>query len=299
MSNAIVNYSEYSDVELNKLLGIDPNITSGGGTTRLLINALSEDDEGKALTMGSFYLTNLAGQEEPIYAKEVTIRVLMPSYQYRQWDAKEEKIVAQSIMSNSLNAEFISDNGKIRCGKLTKAKAEKGPLTPEQLKLQEEVKCKLSLWVLVSYTGKTQDGREAEVADVPALWTLSQSGFREAATLLEGFTKGKRSPLRYDVKVTLRKEKNGSVIYYIPIFVVDSEAKPLPNNVADLIKNVGEFIKRVNVKITDGYNTVLSGEKKTTDAVDVVKEFNRPMPNSRKGKTIDVVPEELNDELPW
>ena len=293
MSTEIANYGEYDDAALNKMLGISQE-SSGSGITKLKINALAEDDQDRPMQMGTFFLTGYhEDKEDTVYAKEATIRVIMPTYQYLHYDSAEKKVVAQSIIANSLNGtEFVSDNGLIRCGKLPKAKAEKNPMTPEQAKIQKDVKCKMSLWVLVSMKGKTIDGREAEVADVPAVWTVSQSAFMTAQELLEQFAKSKRSPLKYDVTVTLKKEKTGTTIYYVPIFNVSDKSSAVPGTIGGIVTSAQAYIKEKNDAVREAYDGIIRGRNSTKRAEDVVGKV-------LKSKVNHVDTSDLDDEIPF
>jgi hypothetical protein len=163
-------------------------------------------------------------------------------------------------------------------------------MTPEQAKIQKDVKCKMSLWVLVSLKGKTIDGREAEVADVPAVWTLSQSAFMIAQELLEQFAKSKRSPLKYEVTVTLKKEKQGTTIYYVPVFSVGDKSLAIPASVGAVVTSAQTYIKETNEKIRADYDLVINGHNTTKRAESIVGKV-------LKSKHVDT--SDLDDELPF
>lgn len=303
MSNDLIISEGMSDEALNQMLGIS---TSGGNSrVELKINKHSEDDQERQIPMGSFYISG-GETSEPAYSKSIEFRIISPTYQYERYDSKEEKYLARSIIANNFKAEFISDDGTIRCGKLTKKQAEGQILSEEQKVLQEQVDCKMTLWGLVTFTGKSADGTVVEYKDYPVAWRLSQTGFMEAMTILKAYEKSKKAAVKYPLTVTLRKEKKGDTIYYVPVFVIAAEPSPIPNKVSDALQSMKEYITSINNMVTDSYNAAIAKrssvsaeeEEIVARVAGVVADYaieNEPAPPKRETSKRDG----LNDDLPF
>lgn len=298
MSNElIVINEELSDAALNELLGVSSGM--GATVTRLKINPHSEDDKERPIPMGSFYVD---GDGDAFYSKTVEFRIISPTYQYQRYDEGTKTFTARSIIGQNFKVEYISDDGTIRCGKLPRKQVEGQVISGEQEKIQKQVDCKLTLWGLVSFTGKSAEGVEKVYKDFPVAWTLSQTGFVEVMALLKEYEKSKKAAIKYPLTVTLRKEKSGQTIYYVPVFTVATDPTPIPGTANDALLSMRDYVKAINEDITEKYRAAIEkrqGVSKEDEAiVEKVAGVTKEAANTKSSKatTID---NDLNDEIPF
>jgi len=282
---------DLSDEELNRQLGITQE-SSGPIVPRLKINSLAEDENDKPLQMGTFYIDE---KDQPrAYAKEVKIRIVTRVFQYQHFSQEEKKMLDESVMLPSLFAEFPSSSGKIRCGKLSKKQAEGVTLSPEQAKIQKEVKCRMFVFCMVSFTGTTVDGQEVVYTDKPVLWVPSQSAFVIVDDVLKSFDKQKRAAIKYPVSLKLKKEKNGNVIYFNPVPTITSEPATLTKIDEEAINSARDFIAETNKRVKANYARSLN--KAPNTATDSADNATVVSVGAKVTKTTD---KDLDDEIPF
>lgn len=253
---------DLSDEELNRQLGITQE-SSGPMVARLKINSLAEDENEKPLQMGTFFIDE---KDQPkAYAKEISMRVVTRVFQYQHFSQEEKKLLDESVMLPSLFSEFPSVSGRLKCGKLSKKQVEGVTLSPEQAKIQKEVKCRTFVFALVSFKGTTQDGKEIEYKDKPVLWIPSQSAFTIVGDMLESFDKQKRAAIKYPVELKLKKEKNGNVVYYNPVPKITNEPVTLTAIDQEAISSARDFIKSTNERVKAAYASALNKAPNKSD----------------------------------
>jgi len=281
---------DLSDEELNRQLGISQE-KSGPSVPRLKINSLAEDENEKPLPMGTFFIDE---KDQPrAYSKEVKIRIVTRVYQYQNYSQDDKKMLDESMMLPSLFSEFPSMSGKLKCGKLSKKKVEGVTLSPTQAKIQKDVKCRMFVFCLVSFTGTTVDGKEVTYADKPVLWVPSQSAFVIVGDVMESFDKQKRAAIKYPVSLKLKKEKNGNVVYYNPVPTILNEAVALTQVDVDAINSARDFISGVNKRVKEAYDRSLNKAANDSD-VETAETVVSIGANVTKTSSKD-----LDDEIPF
>jgi hypothetical protein len=203
-----------------------------------------------------------------LYANDVVIRTFFKGIQYRRWDAKDKSRNDMSIIANSFRAEFRSTSGKLACGKLSSKKyAEMGSLvSPAQKELQDTVKCKLILFGLLSGKFISVDTKEElELHDQLFIWATPQSAFMPMDQVISGIEKERRTIPSTKIKLKLKKEKQGSVTYYVPQpEVLSDEVKlSLETDIPNLEK-IKKFVSDTNAHVDAKYNEALKA--KTLDS---------------------------------
>lgn len=289
-TNLPANLNDVSDEELNAALGISHD-NGFDNVTRLKINKDAEDDQEKALPMGTFFIVK---KDTPrVYAKEITMRIVTRVFQYQHFDQTVKKMLDQSVLNSDLFGEFPSSSGKVKCGKLSKKQLEGVNVSEAQAKVQKDVKCRMFIFGLVSYKGNTQDGTEVSYVDEPVLWVPGQSGWKIMNDVLESFEKQKRAGIKYPVTIKLKKEKNGAVTYYVPVPSIGSEPVKLTQVDSIAISSAMEYVKSVNNKIMTDYRRAHSKAPHENDNTDSenVKEMGGQV--RRKSDP------DLDDEIPF
>ena len=246
----------------------------------LKINRDFEDDDGNALPSGTFTV-NTDG--ENIYAKTITFQLFMQRYQYIHYDQSEGEFVGKSIMANNLypQTEVPDSIGTMRCGSVPASKREN--LTVEQATKQKDIKCYRMLFGKVTFNDAVNaKGEKREVVDMPILWKARGANFMPMSVPLDALTAQRKNFLFYNMDVSLKKEKNGSVIYYVGVFSSPNGPLDFSENDQQLLIDFDSYIKAENKDVMNDYDSALRSAGNIVDATSTTV-------------TMDDV---LNDDLP-
>lgn len=246
----------------------------------------SDDGDGSSAPKGTFVLDD---GETVLYADTVTIRSFVKAYQYRIFDPADASKNDSSTIENSFKHEFRSVSGRLACGKMSKrGYLELGEsASPTQQYLQKNVKCKLLVFGLVSGAFTNLDTKApVEVKDALFSWTVSQSGFMAIDQAITGIHKERRAVPLTPIKITLKKEKSGSVTYFVPIPNVLNETAPFDAAAAEEhLKKISGFIKDNNDYVNKKYNEATKA-KQENDNFGTVGEI---LDNMSREMTDDVI----------
>ena len=272
-------------IDINKAFGFSsdrpkPEIPS------LKVNG-TDDDDGTSAPKGTFVYDD---GDRVLYAQDVTIRTFLKGMQYRMYHPKDKLKNDVSIIGNSFRVEFRSTSGKIACGKLSKKKYEElgAAATTEQKELQDLVKCKLLIFGLVSGKFTNLDTKEdVVVKDELFVWVTSQSAFMPMDQAISGIEKERRPVPCTPIRIKLKKEKNGSVTYYVPMPDVLNEVIPL-NGEVDLanLEKIKNYVTSTNKYVEGKYNEALKSKTMDADFASV-------------GTTIEAKAVVADDEIPF
>lgn len=263
----VISSAEERQLALSLGAAPDADSQNGGGIRipLLKINLDDEDDNGKELPKGQFFLT---GQETPVYAKSVKIRPLAEMFQYSEYDPANNKLANRTIIAPSLREELIDEKGGVRCGKpLGKVLKE----NPELAEKYKNVTCFRLVYCLVTYTGKTADGNEVTVENAPALLRLKGSNFGPFDDEVRKRIPRGQNLWNFWVDVTATRKKNGSVVYYVLGFQPDlGNPVPVDGNTLETIKVIRDLIQRDNTAIRNKHMAALRGRNAAAEAEDVM-----------------------------
>lgn len=240
--------------------------SNGSLLQRLRVNYDFETDDGKALKPGTWAVFDTETRKD-IFSKEVLLRPFFNLFQYAHYDPEENKVINKTVLEHSImNGEFIDELGTKRCGRVTGVKEE--DMSPEQIKLKQAVKANRIILGTLTMEGADVDGNVVTLADYPCLWRSRGSAWKPVDDALKAYTAKKHLPFQYPMHMTLQREKNGSVTYYVPVIVTDFTAKPLPLSDADkeVFKEFAEFVKIENDAVKKKHNKAL--KTKQTDPIE-------------------------------
>jgi hypothetical protein len=208
---------------------------------------------------------------EPVFAEKVTIRVLSQLFQWLHYDPEESKVVNKTLMIPNFRHEALDMKGTLRCGKPPSRILREA--SKEEQKKYTDITCFRQLRVLVNYSGKTEDGKDAEVKNQPAIMMLKGSNFNPFEDeVMKVLPKG-ASTYEYEVEVSAEEMQNGSVIYYVMHFEPNLKKKlPLCDNVYETMVHMGKMVADENEMIKLKHQEALHNENLSSGAIDALAE---------------------------
>ena len=230
----------------------------------LKINRDFEDDDGNALPSGTFTI-NVDG--ENVYAKTIKFQLFMQRYQYIHYDQTEGEFVGKSIMANNLypQTEVHDSTGTMRCGSVPSAKRDN--LTVEQATKQKDIKCYRMLFGKVTFNDAVNaKGEKREVANMPIIWKARGANFMPISVPLDALTAQRKPFIYYDMVVSLKKEKNGSVIYYVGTFSSPNGPLDFGEDDQNLLADFNSYIETENKDVMKDYDSALRSSGNIIDA---------------------------------
>ena len=265
--NKIVNIKDMSDEQIMQAIGQDDGSTLGNNIPRLAINRTPEDDDGNQLPVGHFYTYDSSiGQN--VFGKPVTLRPFISAMQYMHYDADKGEYVNRSIIFKSWKEEAIDVLGGTKCGKI--AFKHRSSLTPEQLEKQTTIRCYKLVYGLLSFDkGKTANGADHKVENLPVLYRVTGTAFSPVSAALDQLKKRKKLMFNCSFSLDTKRQKKGGNVFYVPEIGVNADAN-LQLSAADMdtLKVFQESIDTENAEVIDAYKKARSKKGNGSDAID-------------------------------
>lgn len=279
MSTDLVVINENTSFDdLADLLGLG----GGGGSTlpALKINLAPDVEIVNAagikqsynLVRGSFYVRQ---DGENVYSDgPVTFRAYFQRTDYREYDATANSgkgaFVKRSILANK-GEEPLDDAGTIACCKLRGAAA-KGVLSPEQQLIQQKVKTCRVVFGTVSYAGKTAQGREVEIEELPVELRLQGSNFMGIEDFFKKVQQTRVMPMTIPLTLTTQRQQKGSTVYFVIQYDYDFNRRlPLADREGQNLRSFLEYCAVYNAEIIAAHKSALkarSADPFANDALD-------------------------------
>jgi len=257
-----------AELELARMLGTSDTTENNNLLPRVKYCMDRKDDQGRNL--GDFYMNlYIEGQEDPVYAETISIRVLSQKFQWVEYDPENENTRNKTILVNRLQDEARDRLGSTRCGKPISKVLREMP-EAEQKKF-ENIKCQRQIRCLVSYTGHTAGGDEITIENQPALFILKGANFMGFED--EVIKKMPRSKKFYEfnITVTFEEKKNGQVYYPVWHFEPDFvNLVTLDQDTLDTMRVMAEQIDQENKEIDRAYQNALRKRNFTDDTADAI-----------------------------
>ena len=265
--NKIVNIKDMSDEQIMQAIGQDDGSTLGNNIPRLAINRTPEDDDGNQLPVGHFYTYDSSiGQN--VFGKPITLRPFISAMQYMHYDADKGEYVNRSIIFKSWKEEAIDVLGGTKCGKI--AFKDRSSLTPEQLEKQRTIRCYKLVYGLLSFDkGKTANGADHKVENLPVLYRVTGTAFSPVSSALDQLKKRKKLMFNCSFSLDTKRQKKGGNVFYVPEIGVNADANlQLSADDMDTLKVFQESIDTENAEVIDAYKKARSKKGNGSDAID-------------------------------
>jgi hypothetical protein len=231
------------------------------GLPRLAIEQQNENKEGDTLPKGSF---RLRVGDQTVYSKEIEARFFVRYYSYDLWNQENPEDSIRTVLAPSLSDDFPDTSGGNKCGKL--AKDEIANLSTNSLEhaIQKSIKCTQVIYGTVTKAegAATADGEEVDLKGTPFIWSARGSAFMPVNTYIREVPSNKIM-FGQKVKIATKRNVNGSVIYYTPVFDKPQSVKVTDKDI-ELLNTFMEDISKWNTRVLKQYNerkdTVLARE---------------------------------------
>ena len=277
--NNLVNIKGMSDEQIMQAIGQDDGSNLGTNIPRLAINRTPEDDDGNQLPVGHFY-TYDSNVGQNVFGKPVTFRPFISAMQYMHYDAVKGEYINRSIIFKSWKEEAIDILGGTRCGKISFK--ERSNLTPEQQEQQRTIRCYKLVYGLLSFkNGKTAQGKEHSVENLPVLYRVTGTAFSPVSAALDQLKKRKKLMFNSLLNIDTKRQKKGSNVFYVPEIAVNADANlQLSDTDMDTLKVFQESIDAENLEVAGLYNSAKTKKVNGSDNVDaeIVKDLSDESP---------------------
>ena len=269
--------------QIASLIGQDVPTNGGGPSINLLkINRDNEDDNGRSIPAGSFFV-NLP--EGTVYAKTIKFQLFMQRYQYMHYDAEANEMVSKSILAKNLypQTEIPDTIGTMRCGSVPAA--QRDSLSAEQALKQKDIKCFRMLYGKVTFNDAVDaEGKSVEVADLPVLWRARGSNFMPISKPLDALSAQKKPFIFFNLNASLNRQKNGGLVYYVSDLSIGDGPLDFTEDDQGLLKFFDENITSENKQIMADHDKALrmSGDVIDADSLDasIDSALNDDLPES-------------------
>ena len=279
MDNEIANINNMSDEQIKQAIGQDDGSSSGVNIPRLGINRSPEDDDGNQLPVGHLF-TYDASVGQNVFGKPVTFRPFISAMQYMHYDPEKAEYINRSIIFKNWKEEAIDILGGTRCGKISFK--ERSNLTPEQQEQQRTIRCYKLVYGLLSFkNGKTAQGKEHSVENLPVLYRVTGTAFSPVSAALDQLKKRKKLMFNSLLNIDTKRQKKGSNVFYVPEITVNADANlQLSDTDMDTLKVFQESIDAENLEVAGLYNSAKTKRVNSSDNVDaeIVKDLGDESP---------------------
>ena len=273
--NNLTNIKQMSDEQIMQAIGQDDGSSTGTNIPRLAINRSPEDDDGNQLPVGHFY-TYDSNVGQNVFGKPVTLRPFISAMQYMHYDADKGEYVNRSIIFKSWREEAIDILGGTKCGKIPFK--ERSSLTPEQLERQRTIRCYKLVYGLLSFSkGKTSQGNDHSLENIPVLYRVTGTAFSPVTAALDLLKKRKKLMFNCTFSLDTKRQKKGGNVFYVPEISVNADANlQLSDTDMETLKVFQESIDVENKEVIDLYNSAKGKAANGHDKIDakIVEELD-------------------------
>ena len=143
-------------------------------------------------------------------------------------------------------------------------------LTPEQQEQQRTIRCYKLVYGLLSFkNGKTAQGKEHSVENLPVLYRVTGTAFSPVSAALDQLKKRKKLMFNTLLNIDTKRQKKGSNVFYVPEISVNADANlQLSDTDMDTLKVFQESIDAENLEVAGLYNSSKTKKVNNSDNVD-------------------------------
>ena len=226
------------------------NSNASQGYPRLAIEQQNENTNGDVLPKGS-YRFKVSGKS--VYTKDVEVRFFVRYYGYDFYNNENPEESVRTVLQPSLSDDFPDTAGGDRCGKLSKDEVAALPANSIEHARQKNLKATQVVYGLgAKGKGETVHGDELNLAGTPFVWSARGSAFMPVANFIREIP-GNKIMFSQRAKLATKRNVNGSVIYYTPVFEKPQTIKVSEEDIT-MLNEFMEDIKGWNDRVLKDYN---------------------------------------------
>lgn len=247
----IEDFNDENVAKIAAMIGqVDVNANATVGLPRLAIEQQNETKEGETLPKGAF---RLRMGDKSIYSKEMELRLFVRYYSYDLWNNEQPELSVRTVLAPSLSDDFPDTSGGNKCGKLSKDEVSGLSVNSIEHAKQKSIKCTQVVYGVVTSApdAKTVEGEEVDLKGTPFIWAARGSAFMPVANYIREVPSTKLM-FGQKAKLATKRNVNGSVIYYTPIFDKPKPVKVESGDI-DLLNTFMEDIDKWNVRVIKEY----------------------------------------------
>lgn len=221
------------------------------GLPRLAIEQQADNDDGEPLPKGSF---RIRLDNNTVYAKEITVRMFVRYYSYDLWNQQSPEDSIRTVLAPSLSDDFPDTSGGMKCGKMNKQEVEALSTNSLEHAKQKSIKCTQVVYGIITGAKDATDttGEAVDLKGTPFIWSARGSAFMPVANYIREVPSNKII-FGQKVNIATKRNKNGGITYYTPVF-----DKPQPVKIVDEdVETLNTFMKdieRWNERVLKQYN---------------------------------------------
>ena len=252
--STVMKIEDFNDENVAKIAAmigqVDVNSNTAVGLPRLAIEQQNETKEGETLPKGAF---RLRMGDKSIYSKEMELRLFVRYYSYDLWNNEQPELSVRTVLAPSLSDDFPDTSGGNKCGKLSKDEISGLPVNSIEHAKQKSIKCTQAVYGVVTSApdAKTVEGEEVDLKGTPFIWSARGSAFMPVADYIREVPSTKLM-FGQKAKLATKRNVNGSVIYYTPVFDKPKPVK-VENGDIELLNTFMEDIDKWNVRVIKEY----------------------------------------------
>ena len=221
------------------------------GLPRLAIEQQADNDDGEPLPKGSF---RIRLDNNTVYAKEITVRKFVRFQSYDLWNQQSPEDSIRTVLAPSLSDDFPDTSGGMKCGKLNKQEVEALSTNSLEHAKQKSIKCTQVVYGIITGAKDATDttGESVDLKGTPFIWSARGSAFMPVANYIREVPSNKII-FGQKVNIATKRNKNGGITYYTPVF-----DKPQPVKIVDEdVETLNTFMKDIekwNDRVLKQYN---------------------------------------------
>jgi len=221
------------------------------GLPRLAIEQQADNDDGEPLPKGSF---RIRLDNNTVYAKEITVRMFVRYYSYDLWNQQSPEDSIRTVLAPSLSDDFPDTSGGMKCGKLNKQEVEALSTNSLEHAKQKSIKCTQVVYGIITGAKDATDtaGESVDLKGTPFIWSARGSAFMPVANYIREVPSNKII-FGQKVNIATKRNKNGGITYYTPVF-----DKPQPVKIVDedveILNTFMKDIEKWNERVLKQYN---------------------------------------------
>tara|TARA_A100001388_G_scaffold230025_1_gene181966 strand:- start:15090 stop:15950 length:861 start_codon:yes stop_codon:yes gene_type:complete len=265
MTELAIKETGLSLEEISAQLGASSG-TKGPSIPSLKINSNGEDANGNQIPLGAFFLNTA---EDRVYAKEgVKLRAFSNHIQYQHWG--DNGLINKSLLIKNQREEARDQLGGFMCGMPTYEQSKN--MTPEERKQYEGRDRYRIIRGLVSYVGKTAQGKEITLENEPCVLSLKR---RNYGPFWHDVVKRMPNGMNlWDFENVLKAEKmktdKGAVYYVMRFSPQFGNPIPMDQLTYDSLAHVSGLVTSENKRIDEAFKLASTQTEEEQEAARIL-----------------------------